>query len=52
MSTETVVQAEDLVKELTRETDESVYTLRDVQILGKLDLKHRTVNIALDIQGC
>ena len=48
-----IVQAETIVHELTRqEADEPAYILRDAQITGRLDLKHRTVLVAVDIQGC
>ena len=48
-----MILAEEIVKELVRaEPDQAVYSLRDTQITGKLDLKHRTVRVAIDIQGC
>lgn len=49
----TFVTAEDLRHELTRQDyDEPTYVLRDAQIMGKLDLRNRTVNVAVDIQNC
>ncbi len=54
-ATRKVVRAKDIVAELTRDrqqTDEPVYTLRDAQISGKLDLKHRVVNVAVYILSC
>lgn len=53
--TRKVVKAEDIVEELTRdrqETDEPVYRLSDAFISGKLDLRHRVVNVAVYILGC
>lgn len=48
-----MILAEDVVKELVQEEpDEPVYVLRDTQITGELDLRHRTVHVAIDIQGC
>jgi len=47
------VQAEDIVEALTElEPDEPSYVLRNARIEGKLDLRHRTVHVAVDIQDC
>jgi hypothetical protein len=47
------VQAGDIVESLTkREPDETVYILRNARIEGQLDLRHRTVLVAVDIQNC
>ena len=52
------ISAEDIIKNLTEplekrdETEEPVYTLRDRSVVGKLDLKHRIIEIAVDIQDC
>lgn len=50
--TKKVVRANDIVEELTREADELIYTLRDAQVSGKLDLKHCIVNVAVYLQNC
>ncbi len=44
-----------IVEELTRERqdkDKPLFELRDKMILGRLDLRHRIVNVALEIQNC
>jgi hypothetical protein len=48
------MQATDLLTELkeAKDNDKHVYILRDADIVGGLDLSNRTVEIALDMQGC
>jgi len=62
--TKPVIEAHDVIVELLRkervgeqsgerpEADQPVYVLSDRSISGKLDLKHRTVEVAVYIQGC
>jgi len=50
-SAQDIIQADDLVKDLTK-TTEPVFTLRDKNISGTLDLRYRTIYTAVDIQGC
>jgi hypothetical protein len=50
--TRNVVQAKKIVEALTQEDGDAVYVLRDAQVVGKLDLKHRVVHAAVDIQRC
>jgi hypothetical protein len=50
--TQNVVQAVDIIEALTKEDGVAVYVLRDAQVVGKLDLKHRVVHTAVDIQRC
>jgi hypothetical protein len=50
-----IVQAENIVRELTRERNEAedqIFTLRNRAISGTLDLRHRSVKVAVDIQDC
>jgi uncharacterized protein YjbI with pentapeptide repeats len=46
------ISAERIVKELTRDPEEPVYKLHDAKIAGPFNLRHRTIDIALDIQRC
>lgn len=49
------IDAKEVVRQLTRKRDDEeapVYTLRDKTITGKLNLKHRTIEVAVDIQNC
>jgi hypothetical protein len=48
------IQAKDLVAKLkeAKKKRELVYTLYNTNILDNLDLKHCTVEVALDIQHC
>lgn len=47
------ITAEHLLQELTRQdTDSVVYSLRNAQIVGRLDLRNCTVHVAIDIQDC
>lgn len=49
------IRAEEIVEGLTRErrgSEEPIYTLHGKRISGKLDLRHRTVKVAVDIQDC
>src|SRR5215211_7758481 len=50
--TQNVVQAKKIVEALTQEDGDAVYVLRDAQISGKLDLRHRVVHTAVNIQRC
>jgi len=47
-----IVQAEKIIEALVHEDGDAVYVLHDAQISGKLDLKHRIVHTAVDIQRC
>src|SRR5687768_10697219 len=53
--TKETIQAKTIVKELTERKQEDKhkpYSLRNKRISGNLDLRHRIVDVAVDIQKC
>ena len=49
------ITAEEVVRELTRQRspeEKPMYLMSGKQIEGRLDLKHRTIEVAVDIQNC
>lgn len=47
------IQAESIITAVTEQNlDQPIYVLRNAQVQGKLDLRHRTVLTAVDIQDC
>jgi hypothetical protein len=46
------IHANEIVHALTHDTDEPIYRLRNATIEGRLNLKHRVVKVAVDIQDC
>jgi hypothetical protein len=49
------IKVEEVVRELIRQRspeEKPVYLMSDKQIEGRLDLKHRTIEVAVDIQNC
>jgi hypothetical protein len=47
-----VVHAEEFVATLAQGLNEPEYTLRGVKVAGKLDLKHRIIDVPVEIQDC